>query len=50
MSNTKRNVAFVYDSNALIRSIESTVERYFHLPELALNELELIEKDGIEVH
>ncbi len=49
VSNTKRNVAFVYDSNALIRSIESTVERYFHLPELALNELELIEKDGIEV-
>ncbi|CAL6322769.1 unnamed protein product [Bathycoccus prasinos] len=48
VSNTKRNVAFVYDSNALIRSIESTVERYFHLPELALNELELIEKDGIE--
>ena len=49
VSNTKRNVAFVYDSNALIRSIESTVERYYHLPELALNELELIEKDGIEV-
>ena len=49
VSNRKRNVAFVYDSNALIRSIESTVERYFHLPELALNELELIEKDGIEV-
>jgi len=49
VSNTKRNVAFVYDSDSLISSIENTVDKYFKLPETALNEMELLEDEGIEV-
>ena len=47
-SSTKRNVAFLYDSKTLIESIEKTVDRYFHLPETSLNDLEL-DEGGIEV-
>jgi hypothetical protein len=49
VSNTKRNVAYLYDSDSLISSIENTVVKYFKLPETALNEMELLEDEGIEV-